>query len=1230
MDPLTYVAPGNTDSHQANRIYDAFIERLTAVTGGRAPSMFFRTAIPPRLIGKPFFFNDGVRPTPQSKKFPGYIARTASVLDPIYGANRDVEFARPYDHAPFLAAQAALVENVALRDNVKHIATVADAGAGYYTNGLTAVSRVSLWDHSLCAHWRNLVDPTTGLLTRYYLKETSAYNPERVHDLAVADIKIENLTDLVLPSDGDGNVCSKFCCLRLHNGSPFPCVTNLGTVPAYGIMTIRRDWDAATKTFTNYRYGTYFWRFESGDAPFFFAVPVQPERVSVPFVRTSLTAETAIAENHVATTPHGSLAANNLAHFGLMYDWALAFRSADFARIDFDVNEVCDLTQFRDSNNKVIAARKWDCLDEDTGAIKDNAVALSLVIHKGAYVRARVHRTQANPSVPSKKREDFTEFAFNGWSRPWVQIVAEFNAAGITLSEINDRARLSAAHPDWEIDIIQRTTNLLYGVLTPDRVAGSCDAGIFMTEHLFEYSSAGYQQDHLGVLPFGFTQRKSSYHVNQRYLATVALSTARYYRVPDADQTNDADGAGLKLITVTDATGIQKLGEFGALFNDVTPSGLHRLPIADLLKLKYNGTPGRESQDDEHVRYENVRLVLTPGGWRMLFRESVRADLLPNPVVQTVNSSEYLNTAGRRYDFNPLTQRWELDHCIRLRGHGWGYWEHGSHHALFHSANQPRQVGGIFTDEISGVDGADLSYNPNTTDLPTGFLRAVRPADLSVSNGSKVFKCAALDSLPAFERNYATPAWYQTATPGGPFLASPRERLLVGDRNADVAGNVNLFVRMNSEHVNGLIECVNQIVPTRVFDWRGMVFVQHTQVLRMDMDAVPENLQFSNANGLAPWWGSDSGTFGSGLPAPLGAFCHILPNVFSRQLADHWRAFFASVGIVERTQLDLPASWNEHRTMWNVDTTFTYTGLPGPGVPPGSLVFHQTTANHTQGRAALPFVSGALPTSYADLASYVGKKWIDGADLAAFFASVGVPFSEQREILPVNLDIYERPAAAISDFSPPYDQFAYPGTAYDANRPWTTKQIAFKLFGDGDAPGVDRPEWKLPVRTLGGLEMFQLPVGEQPEPATHGYSGDQRILYDFKMPEGGEGARRYRNFLRYLAGANRWFAAHRIGDGVKPYVIMPQPVWIRSEFDLTEELYSALLFRPSIAAPWPIGVDAGGHAIIEQPAVPGHIPRQLYRPAAVPTRILPTGELTLLKPSDRAARLIFGNDAPPA
>lgn len=1010
MATLDYIAPGTAISYvQANALYDAFSGHLNTLLGGRTPALAFKTAVPYRLLGKCFFFNDGVRPTPHSKKFTGYAARTASVPDPIYGAVREVEYARPYQPGQFQVAADALAQ--VSRDEVNHILVVADAGAAYYADGLPRVLRTSLWDHDLCVRWRTLTDPATGQPARYYLREASCYNSERVHRLAVAEIVIENLTALTLPSDPDGNICSKYCCLRFHNCSPEPCVTNLGTVPAYGCVTLRRDWNASAKRFENLRWGTYFWPFAAGDAPAFANAPWQPEMVTVPFVRSSLTVEQALAGRYTATTPHAATAANNLANFGILYDWALALSATgNYAQMDFDVREVCDLTQFRDGAGKVIVAAKWDCIDEDTGLIKAGAVAASLLHHRGTWLRARVHRTEAHPTAAGVMREEFAPLTFGGWSRPWAQIVGEFAAAGVTLAEPGGRLRLTSADSvNWFTDVIQKTTNFLRQGSSPT-VAASLDDGIFLEDQLFEGGAAG--QDHRGLNAFTLNSA-AGYKVLQKAVITLANSSSRTYYRPDGTP------------VIVTGPGTQAIQD-GPVAENAGAINLHRLTIEELLTLKYFGDSARASQDDDSVRFESVRLVLTPGGWRMLFTESVRGDLVPD-VRGTVNygANDYHLNYRRPYRFNNATGRWELDHCVRLRGHGWGYWEHGSQNALFHA--RARQAGRTFSGEVQAANGADVTIGGAGADLAVDFLQEVTPADLSISSGTKIFKCAALDSLNAFFRNYTTAGWYQTPepTPGSP---TPRERLLAADEFADTAGNTNTFVRLSWEHINALIEVVNQLVPVKQLDWRGLVFVQHTQVLRMDWGENLADLTSNDAAGLQPWWKY----FGSSVPAPLDAFFSVLPSSPANTLEAHWRALFAGLGISESNgATDAPPSVAERRTQWNTQCAYSCAGQVSLGsITEGGFINVLRPNNSNRHESYFTFngdvrlrcgdfgfgavtnfsqgIVTALPDSAAssslDLNLYAAKKWIGFNAFKAWCSRVGMPFTQTDIIEPLTLD----------------------------------------------------------------------------------------------------------------------------------------------------------------------------------------------------------------------------------
>jgi len=326
--PIPYVtkSSGRLNADLLNAIYfgeSGFETVLSTMLGGLDFAHAFPGAVPPQLLGFCYFFLAG--PAIYAKKFPGFVAKTLTVHDPVAGADVPCAGGASYDHSVFTAAANAM--NYVSQDDENHIVTV---GGAFHSNGIGSL------DGSMEAHTR-LITPAGGSTPLlYFLKESSLPNPERIHDFAVAELIFEGQTDVTL---NEGTV-PKYRCQRLRNFNPVPLTVRANgytvTVPSRSCVTVRRDWDAATRRMKNPRFGKHFWRWETPGDPFMFAnyANSRPGGFGDP-----------IAIATTANTPASAIQANNITNAALLHDFILQLsQDGNFCQFINDPTELCDLT----------------------------------------------------------------------------------------------------------------------------------------------------------------------------------------------------------------------------------------------------------------------------------------------------------------------------------------------------------------------------------------------------------------------------------------------------------------------------------------------------------------------------------------------------------------------------------------------------------------------------------------------------------------------------------------------------------------------------------------------------------------------------------------------------------------------------------------------------------------------------------------------------------------------
>ena len=200
-----------------------------------------------------------------------------------------------------------------------------------YIGDATPNSDVGIWEWSLAAHSVLYQGRNDKKPVRYYLQDGTTM-PEKHFKFALAEIIIEGVPAVTMEKSWD-----KYACFRIHNLNATPATVTFADgnyvvkLTPYQCVTVRRDWNADTGKYENYRAGfNYFFKFEGGDPRFYWFFP---------------TSGAGIGYGGKAAN---SMQANNLVNPAILYDWLLNFqRTADgattFAAWNEDASVQCDI-----------------------------------------------------------------------------------------------------------------------------------------------------------------------------------------------------------------------------------------------------------------------------------------------------------------------------------------------------------------------------------------------------------------------------------------------------------------------------------------------------------------------------------------------------------------------------------------------------------------------------------------------------------------------------------------------------------------------------------------------------------------------------------------------------------------------------------------------------------------------------------------------------------------------
>ena len=1039
MELLDYIGAGdNVSAARMNAIFGALDDKLETMLGGRSLvlSLKYPNTLPPQIFGKPFFFNDS-RCVYYSATFPDAVQYTVTVTDPVTLSSVNGIGVRSYSQSSIDAIIQGVSEASFTYDSAKKIATIPLIASGSYPAGITQATGISLFQHSLKVITKlKDLDDGNGV-QRYYVKEQSPGMPtvkfdepfpERRSDYGVAEIVIENLQTVTLPADWP-----KYRFYRFHNLSETACAVNLFGAPQVTLepfeqRCIRYDFTADKIHLENPREGMrYFFTWEAGDPLmfWFFGAAASSRDVHGQYV---------ISDR--STTPEASMQGNNICSPAGVYDLIRYLSdTSNHCHLEIDPHELCDIAETY--YGKFDAIRRTGEVGNYTYDINPEKLVGDLLFHTGTLKLAKTRK--ATPFDVT-----FTDFTFRGFTT----IVDDFAAVGITVEQQpNGDLKLyvessTADNFDFNWDLIGTQCNLL---LDKSFIGGNRNEAMLRSAVRLDEENGGFTIDAFvfeqmagitaAVDPLGsrsFNRAKeSNYRITQRSSTTTTPTRAW---INPAGQSVNKSGAPTETIAEVALTVPAK-----------SFTGYLLAYVNDLLNLSHFGNPTSGGQSDSVVTFYNPQIKLTPEGPVLIFTERVRADALP-----TLTSTSYRSVytpAGRSYTFNATDNVFEFKHAIRFRKHGFGYGQHGKNNAAFFPPHNGRMIVKGWRNTGSNANGADFTI-PSEKRTETGIktLRQVALYGGDYSEGPyELFPLTVheLDTLDGrfFTLNSPVPLdglvdaqftaeWYRTnrnALTGDDYPAQ-----FGGHRS--IGGTKVVFLTLSAEHINGIIQAINQIKSCRVLDYKAAVFVVGNKYLSFDPSFVPFDGSF-NGRPVATW----QSQFGTTLPAPMDA-------LMARGDNTYWPSFLASRNIPEATSATvgaLPASWSTYRTAFNQDRAVTsvcsgsISGCSNGGAFQiadfggtwwvyrinGTMTWSLTdpaigaASNVSQGLASVfPLnstakdpIGAASSVTVALNTAYGSKRWLRASDLRAFFAAIGFPFVWQEAVTPLKLEFLDTP-----------------------------------------------------------------------------------------------------------------------------------------------------------------------------------------------------------------------------
>ncbi len=943
MADVPYLVGGESPTiARMNALFGSLDAKLASMMGGIGGRSFFLAqaeALPQKLCGKAFFFTSGV--ALYSRRVPGYIETG------IGGTNF---VARPYDHSVFTAAVAAIDWTTATTDTTLKIVTITAFASSLYTAaGLPALAYgVNFLDWSLAAHTLApiVVDtlaigaagtgyvvgntltfaggtggPATikvtavggsGEITGVQLVSGGCYSaapattnsvtggsgsgatvlatyttmtcfiqeaggvtpPEKRYKHALAEIVIEGVTSVDLPAD-----CDKYSCFRIHNLQRVGATVNFAggshavTLGPFQCVTVRRD--SAT---TNYRAGlNYFFTYEGGDPRFYWFLPKS----------FSGTTETVSDSGNAVTN---SCAANNLTNPAILLDWVGYFTREMDKVSDYDYPVAWTNGWYAGwAQDPSVQADVSSFYAGKFGDPNDPATTLGdLLHHKGDILIVRSSKTATDP-ITGSPLLTFDTVTFNGYA----SIVADFALHLLSVAaDGSGNYVITNTDSANNVYLLPISTNLLKtGDVVPTIVS-------LVGFNSFTIESAVFENPDYSALTA--TPAQTIFQPT-----TTSTPDSRDYKVGYWD--------GVSEVATVTGSPIIKLDWSHGRSTSLTVNGIHTVTVADLLSLDFWGDPAVSGQSSTYVTIADQKLTLTPEGLVITWTET-DADT-PPPVA---------DAGVAYYRWLTLRQGIPIKKIIRLRGHGWGYYStaNGSRDTGWLSCRTPwRQIGTVYKDEVSGVDGVDFSLGSvANTATELSIHGRVKTTRLGLSSkAGRFWRCRnPINYMIQFLGSKAT----QTEMAFGSLFAISTVSATNAGIAPDLTGTFDgIAMMLLPEMYNGLARSVNSVTSATPLRWQTMRFSLFGQYVSFDkyysvendafagISYYPKRYSFSDRGA----WDADANSpeLGSGIGIP-GDYYEVttagttaLDGVASWSVGDYV-VFTVSGAWVKRTTADWP------------------------------------------------------------------------------------------------------------------------------------------------------------------------------------------------------------------------------------------------------------------------------------------------------------------------------------
>ncbi|HEV2330560.1 MAG TPA: hypothetical protein VGY56_17405 [Verrucomicrobiae bacterium] len=307
-----------------------------------------------------------------------------------------------------------------------------------------------------------------------------------------------------------------------------------------------------------------------------------------------------------------------------------------------------------------------------------------------------------------------------------------------------------------------------------------------------------------------------------------------------------------------------------------TINGIHKVTVADLLRLDWWGDPHFGDQNSDYVSIENRKLTLTPQGLVLTFTETdspLPGDLTGQPLTLPTWASGKRGLPRNR--------------AIGFRGHGWGYQSavQGSNSSGFLSPRAQRQQSSQdFTGEIIAPNGQDFSVLPlNSQQTKTSVLTRIKNSWLSLVNN------IAYPSASRFWKAFGTGDGLDTFLRAQKAFNAEEFNLLFFESFSTLSNSRPYCMVLLPEMYNALAQAVNACTSGVPLQWQCLFFNVNGNIVSLNPAGQSDVIGFSNSSNCSAYT----------TPVPINQFASFPDQSLFHQLCDQLK-------IPVKTDADLP------------------------------------------------------------------------------------------------------------------------------------------------------------------------------------------------------------------------------------------------------------------------------------------------------------------------------------